>query len=44
MTARCLERVDAEGVPGVLTILRSLSDTHNVATQGPVWRVDGKAV
>ena len=24
------------------TILRVLSDTHNVATQGPVWRVDGK--
>ena len=44
MTARCLERLDAEGIPGVLTILRSLSDTHNVATQGPVWRVEGKAV
>jgi len=44
MTARCLERVDAEGIPGRLTILRSLSDTHNVATQGPVWRVEGKAV
>jgi hypothetical protein len=44
MTARCLERVDAEGMPGSLTILRSLSDTHNVATQGPVWRVEGKAV
>jgi hypothetical protein len=44
MTARCLERVDAEGIPGRLTILRTLSDTHNVATQGPVWRVEGKAV
>ena len=44
MTARCLERVDAEGIPGRLTVLRSLSDTHNVATQGPVWRVQGKAV
>jgi hypothetical protein len=44
MTARCLERVDGEGMSGLLTILRSLSDTHNVATQGPVWRVDGKAV
>lgn len=44
MTSRCLERVDAEDISGVLTILRSLSDTHNVATQGPVWRVDGKAV
>ena len=44
MTARCLERVDAEGVTGRLTILHALSDTHNVATQGPVWRVAGKAV
>jgi hypothetical protein len=44
MTRRCLERVDAEGIPGRLTILRTLSDTHNVATQGPVWRVEGKAV
>lgn len=44
MTRRCLERVDAEGISGLLTILRSLSDTHNVATQGPVWRVEGKAV
>ena len=44
MTARCLERVDEEGMPGSLTILRALSDTHNVATQGPVWRVGGKAV
>lgn len=44
MTARCLERVDAEGITGRLTILRALSDTHNAATQGPVWRVAGKAV
>ena len=44
MTARCLERLDAEGITGRLTILRALSDTHNVATQGPVWRVEGKAV
>ena len=44
MTARCLERVDSEGIRGQLTVLRVLSDTHNVATQGPVWRVEGKAV
>ena len=44
MTARCFERVDQEGIPGQLTILRVLSDTHNVDTQGPVWRVGGKAV
>jgi hypothetical protein len=44
MMARCLERVDADGITGRLTVLRVLSDTHNVATQGPVWRVEGKAV
>lgn len=44
MVARCLQRLDAEGIPGRLTILHALSDTHNVDTQGPVWRVGGKAV
>jgi hypothetical protein len=44
MTARCLERLDAAGIPARLTILHALSDTHNVATQGPVWRVEGRAV
>ena len=44
MTARCLERLDQEGIPGRLTILHVLSDTHNVDTQGPVWRVGGRAV
>jgi catechol 2,3-dioxygenase-like lactoylglutathione lyase family enzyme len=44
MTERCLERLDQEGIPGRLTILHVLSDTHNVDTQGPVWRVGGRAV
>jgi hypothetical protein len=44
MTARCFERLDTEGIPGRLTILHALSDTHNVDTQGPVWRVAGRAV
>ena len=44
MTGRCFERLDAEGIPAGLTLLHVLSDTHNVATQGPVWRVAGKAV
>jgi hypothetical protein len=44
MTKRCFERVDAEGIPGRPVILRALSDTHNADTQGPVWRVAGKAV
>jgi len=44
MTQRCLERLDAERIPATLQVLHVLSDTHNVATQGPVWRVAGKAV
>jgi hypothetical protein len=41
---RCLERVDAEAIRGQLRILRVLSDTDPVSTQGPVWYVEGKVV
>ena len=44
MVRRCLERVDEDEIRGRVTILRALSDTHNVATQGPVWYLEGKAV
>jgi len=44
MVRRCLERMDAEGITGRITVLNVLSDTENVATQGPVWRVAGKSV
>lgn len=44
MVRRCLARVDADGIRGRVAVLRALSDTHNVATQGPVWYVEGKAV
>jgi hypothetical protein len=44
MTRRCLTRLDEAGVPGRITVLRVLSDTDNVATQGTVWRVGGRAV
>jgi hypothetical protein len=44
MVRRCLERLDADGIKGRLGILRVLSDTDPVATQGPVWYVEGKAV
>jgi hypothetical protein len=44
MVRRCLERLDAEGIKGQPRILRVLSDTDPVATQGPVWYVEGKAV
>ena len=42
MAARCLARLDEAGIPGRVRILRALSDTHNVDTQGPVWRVGGQ--
>jgi hypothetical protein len=44
MVRRCLARVDDADIRGRVAILRALADTHNVATQGPVWHVDGKAV
>jgi hypothetical protein len=44
MVRRCLERCDAERITGTVRILRALSDTKPVATQGPVWYVGGKAV
>ncbi len=42
MAARCLARLDEAGVPGTLEILRALSDTQHVSTQGPVWYVGGQ--
>ncbi|HET7856850.1 MAG TPA: hypothetical protein VFL41_10380 [Gaiellaceae bacterium] len=44
MTRRCLERLDQEGIRGYVRILRALSDTKPVATQGPVWYVGGRSV
>jgi hypothetical protein len=44
MVRRCLERCDAERIRGTVRILRALSDTHPVATQGPVWYVGGRTL
>jgi hypothetical protein len=44
MARRCLERVDADGIGGVTRVLRVLSDTELVYTQGPVWLVGGKTL
>ena len=44
MTQRCFERLDEEDIRGVLRILRALSDTKPVYTQGPVWYVGGRVV
>lgn len=44
MVRRCLGRLDDAVIPGVVRVLRALSDTHPVGTQGPVWMVGGKQV
>jgi hypothetical protein len=44
MARRCLERLDAEGITGHVRVVRVLSDTSLVATQGPVWRIGGRSV
>ncbi len=44
MVKRCLERLDEAGIRGEIRILRALSDTQPVGTQGPVWLVGGRSV
>ncbi len=44
MVRRCLERCDAIGLKGRVHVVRALSDTYPVATQGPVWQIDGRTV
>jgi hypothetical protein len=44
MARRCFERLDAEGIVGSTSVVRVLSDTANVDTQGPVWLVGGKTL
>jgi len=44
MVRRCLERLDLERITGSLHVLRVLSHTTHVSTQGPVWRVGGRLV
>jgi hypothetical protein len=44
MARRCLERLDEEHIDGSVTVLRVLSDTHPVASQGSSWIVAGKVL
>ena len=44
MAGRCLARCEEQGITGTVEILRVLSDTFPVATQGPVWYVGGRSV
>jgi hypothetical protein len=44
MVRRCLERCDEAGIRGSVRVLRVLSDTRPVQTQGPVWQLSGRTV
>jgi hypothetical protein len=44
MVRRCLERCDERGLRGRVRVALALSDTHPVATQGPVWQIGGRTV
>lgn len=44
MARRCFERCDGERIRGTVKVLRVLSDTKLVQTQGPVWIVSGQTV
>ena len=44
LVRRCLERMDADGITGTMTVLNALSETDNVYTQGTVWRIAGRSV
>jgi hypothetical protein len=44
MVRRCLERMESDGITGRVSVVSVLSDTGYEATQGPVWKVAGRAV
>jgi hypothetical protein len=44
MVRRCFERCDAEQMRGTVRVLRALSDTDPVQTQGPVWTIAGRTI
>ena len=44
MARRCLERCDAESIRGSVSVLRALSGSRHVGTQGPVWLAGGKTL
>ncbi|HET7128026.1 MAG TPA: hypothetical protein VFJ93_03010 [Gaiellaceae bacterium] len=44
MARRCLERCDAARIQGSVTVLRTVSGSRHVGTQGPVWLDGGKTL
>jgi hypothetical protein len=44
MARRCLERCDAARIQGSIAVLRTISGSRHVSTQGPVWLENGKTL
>jgi len=44
MARRCFERLDEDGIAGSVSVLRVLSDTQPVASQGSSWIVAGRVL
>ena len=44
MTRRCFQRLDEQGIGGSISVIRVMSDSQPVASQGPVWRISGRSV
>jgi hypothetical protein len=44
MARRCFERCDGAGITGRIEILRVISGSRHVGTQGPVWLAAGKTI
>jgi hypothetical protein len=44
MARRCLERCDEASIQGSISVLRAVSGTRHVGTQGPVWLENGKTL
>jgi hypothetical protein len=44
MAKRCFERLDEDGIDGAVSVLRVLSDTQPVASQGSSWIVAGRVL
>jgi hypothetical protein len=44
MARRCFERCDGAGITGRIEILRVISGSRHVGTQGPVWLSAGKTI
>jgi len=44
MARRCLERCDAARIQGSVSVLRAVSGSRHVGTQGPVWLENGRTL